>query len=961
MGDKIKLEMDPKLQDKLSQNAYSKNLDNKKTILDQAQKQSAKLNASTIQQKKDNSSTKTNAIYQKNNSIQSDAEIKNPISDKIKGQTTSSQQCSVVAQNGQKCPNFCREEGFFILPVRYSVVTEANTVKALPKNLGQNVSQIGLTKHKYTVKMIDKGYIYVFFKRGNELLWKGYITNVQGYHEEFPIDSPPLTTKKFACKSSGHSFRASFISIPEIKPNDVSKVYIIHTHAPLSANKRKEFQNNADSFVTKGYWQKVDISQWKAGNQKQEHCFAKPNLDAIYLANNNFDGGRWASIQNEFFCMAKSTCAVALYDAIGITRQLNDDRNILAFGKVDEFLSKKENGTTNQHKLQTLNLVDNIEKAIHEKIIKVKNDQIDANKNMAVGHFLDDPRIVMNKEDRERVAKGIEERHEQSLDIFIQKTKAGIDAIVEAEEGFKKYQQHLNLNAMSAFRTKVDNISKDGFSTAVAYQDDHYNWLTSKNLLNGLYYFDQSEKLEKDKDNNKAMPKPSEGSNGFIFHMLVMDLMHGMTFLPKGQQLIDKWINEQKVEDKNLYLRAYCFNNKKLMENYDQTFSAGGDGAKNTVDYSKQIFGIFKTADEVFDKWLESIAGKAFITANGLKASDKMFYWMSLALNSTINAVSKVKMKTISAGSVTGVASLFKNDELVKTHAVNLFYLRTGDLAKKVPLSSLFYNLEFNKAAEAVIRGQNSNYKNQYVLSVGKEINLHVKEQSTATKNRILAIVGVFELLNFCFQYDAWKSDSLNKPEVAAQLAASCLSVTSAALDLIGESLDKQEALKNVAAKTKFTAASFGIVGSVIGLLVDGKTFNETDNTTIKFILTFKLVANFAILISQSLSLVGIAIAIGGEAAKKRAIQYSTRTVVAFLTGARFIVSLNFIVLGTMAIEMIAKKYLMDNDLEDWCQKSAFHRVTSTDPKHEYKNNEKKKYLNETDELEGFTKAIGVI
>ena len=104
MGDKIKLEMDPKLQDKLSQNAYSKNLDNKKTILDQAQKQSAKLNASTIQQKKDNSSTKTNAIYQKNNSIQSDAEIKNPISDKIKGQTTSSQQCSVVAQNGQKCP-----------------------------------------------------------------------------------------------------------------------------------------------------------------------------------------------------------------------------------------------------------------------------------------------------------------------------------------------------------------------------------------------------------------------------------------------------------------------------------------------------------------------------------------------------------------------------------------------------------------------------------------------------------------------------------------------------------------------------------------------------------------------------------------------------------------------------------------------------------------------------------------
>ena len=84
----------------------------------------------------------------------------------MKGQTTSSQQCSVVVQNGKKCPNFCREEGFFILPVRYSVATTVNTVKALPKNLGQNVSQIGLTKHKYTIQMIDRGYIYVFFKRG---------------------------------------------------------------------------------------------------------------------------------------------------------------------------------------------------------------------------------------------------------------------------------------------------------------------------------------------------------------------------------------------------------------------------------------------------------------------------------------------------------------------------------------------------------------------------------------------------------------------------------------------------------------------------------------------------------------------------------------------------------------------------------------------------------------------------
>lgn len=960
MAEKIKIDMDPELRAKLTQNVYSENMDKHRKFLNQFDNPPKKNQTQTTQSTKNTHSTKTNnadVLKQKNKVAQSDAELKNPISDKVKGQTTSSQQCSAVAQNGKKCANFCREEGFFILPVSYAVTTTESSVKALPQNLGKNVSQIALTKHKYTVKMIDRGYIYVFFKRGNEAVWKAYITNVKGYHDEFPIGNPaPLVAKDFACKSNGHSFRASFISIPEIKPNDVSKVYIIHTHAPLSASKRKEFQNNADSFVAKGYWQKIDISQWKSGNQKQEHCFAKPNLDTIYLANRNFDGGRWASIQNEFFCMAKTTCAIALYDAIGITRQLNDDRNIHAFGGIDGFLQKKENGTTNNHKLQTLNLVDNIQKAINEKIIKTKYNAIDANKNTAVGHILHDHRVVMSKEDREKIAQRMEENHEKSVDIQAKRAQADIDAVKEAENGFKKYQNHLNMDALSKFRAKVDDLSKTGYTTAVAYQDDHYNWLTSNHLLNGLYYFDQNEKLETDKKNNKAMPKPSEVSNGFIFHMLVMDLMHGMTFLKKGQQLIDKWINEQKVEEKNLYLRAYCFNNKQLMANYDQTFSAGGDGAKNTVDYSKQIFGVFKAADEVFDKWLESISGKAFITANDLKRSDKMFYWMSIALNSTLNAFSKIKMQTLTVGSITGVASTAS-----RTHAVQLFYLRTGDLSKRVPLSSLFYNIEFNKAAEAVIQGQSSHYKNPFVLSVGKEVNLYVKAQPTVTKNRILAIVGIFELLNFYFQYDAWKSDALNKPEVTAQLVGSCLTLTSAVLELLGESWGQQEALKATAAKTKLTAASFGIIGSAIGIIIDGKSIRDTDNKTLETILIFKIMTNFTIFLSQSLALYGLILSIGGAEAKKRAIQYSASSVVAFLTGARLITTLNLFVLGATATEMIAKKYFLDNDLEDWCQKSAFYRATSLDPNNKYKNNESKKYLNETDELEGFTKAIGSI
>ncbi|MCU4316430.1 hypothetical protein KTH46_15570 [Acinetobacter bereziniae] len=143
--------------------------------------------------------------------------------------------------------------------------------------------------------------------------------------------------------------------------------------------------------------------------------------------------------------------------------------------------------------------------------------------------------------------------------------------------------------------------------------------------------------------------------------------------------------------------------------------------------------------------------------------------------------------------------------------------------------------------------------------------------------------------------------------------------------------------------------------------MIDGKSIRDTDNNTLKIILFFKLVANFGLFVGQTLTLIGLIMSVGGKELEKRTIQYSANAVVAFLTGARFITSLNVFVLSSVILETIAKKYYFDNELEDWCQKSTFYRATSLDPNNKYKNNESKKYLNETDELEGFTKAIGSI
>lgn len=878
--------------------------------------------------------------------------IQNAISKSTNTTVASNKQNIDVSQASKKCPNFCRETGFTILPVRYAVSDRA--VKSLPASLGKNVTNVALTKHKYTVAMLNRGYIYLFFKRNGKPEWKGYISNNKGYQEEFIIGKPaPLVAKDFACKSAEHSFKAEMITVPEIKPNDVPSVYIIHTYAPLSNAKRAEFEKNADAFVTKGYWQKIDITQWKGGSFNQSHCFSTADLSKIYDAANSYGVTKWSAIVKNFTAKPKEFCAIALYDAIGITRQLNDDRNIKAFGDVDKFLKQADkNGITNNHKLQTMNLVDNLKNTLENNYISAKSTEVIQRNQRISQHSALDMRRKAALEaarrvgDKVRIAQLEKEiaETERRRRVNQRNELDGIAKVgkIKGAEAWEKYKNQLDLPAIEQFRTQVDQKSKAGYDYAKAYVSDHINWLKSDNLIKGIYYFDQNEKLEKAK--GSALPKPSEGSNGFIFHITILDLMYGMTFLKEGQDLIDAWINEKTVRDQNLYLRAYCFNNKNLMQNYDQTFS-NSDTAKTVLSHTKRIFGLFKSADAAFDQWLENTQGKQFIAANGFKASDRMFYWMSIALNSTLNSFSKLQMKTIHVGAITGVAT-----EASRTHAVQLFYLRSGDLAEKVPLDRLFYNVQFTQAAEAAIKGQNSAYRNPFILSVGKDIQLTVKAQSGITKNRILAIVSVFELLNFYFQYGAWKSDALNKPEVAVQLAGSMFSLTSVAFELLGESwLKKGAAVANEAQAFKLFAGSMGTIGGIIGLVLDYKTLSKTDDKTLRNLLRVRYAAGVFLTVGQaSLLFTTILSYSSKEILKQVGEKVASNMIVSALMSARMATSLTLITIATIVIEIYLRKYVLDDGMEDWCQKSAFHKINSGE----------KPFKTIDEEYEGFVKAI---
>ncbi|OTU43111.1 hypothetical protein CAT37_12195 [Acinetobacter pittii] len=852
------------------------------------------------------------------------------ISQQAAASTTQNNKIPVTQMSKKECTNFCRPTGINILPLKYSVARLG--VKPLPAQLGANVTNVPLKEYKYTVRMIDSGYIYLLIKRkSGKKEWVAYITNKKGFHQEFAIGSKaPIVAQDFACNKAGHSANASLITIPSVNNDDAQTVYLLHAHAPLTKKMREKFEKNADQYATSGYWQKIDVTKGAV----QQHCLSSAQLSAVALPLESYGSARWGAINKKFSEKPKEHIGVALYDPIGITSKLNEDRNILSFKGVDSFLKENKDGFSNEHKLQTMTLIDNIESTLKQNLISAKFKNIEANKNTALGHLQYDPRITahLDKKTVDQVKKNIEKTVEQH------KVSAHQEAIVQGNKAWGEYRKELDMDALDKFRKDVDKKSEESYAAAARYVDDHYNWLVSSNLLKGLFYFDQSEELKEG--------KVSKESNGFIFHAVIMDLMYGMNLLQKGKDLLNKWICEKNVSDKNLFLRAYCFNNKVLMDEYAKIFESPSS-AKDLLDYSKQGFTTFKEADAAFDSWLSSIEGRKFISANDFKWPDKLFYWISLMLNTALKEFGDIRLRTINISTITIMAR-----EGAQRHTAQLLYLRSGNLAQQVPLTRLMYNLEFRNAAIASLpqSGMAYTYRNTRAIEIKNSVSLAVKGQPDITKNRILAIVGVFELLNFYFQYDAWKSDIKDKPELSLQLTGALFTLTSATFEMLGEVWSKKGVtVANSTAALRITAGGMGVIGGIIGLVVDSKNLKDTTNNTLKLLLTFKIAANFLLAVSQTLVFTSVVLShIEWQLTKKLSIKLSSSVIVARLASARFLAGINIITIGLVALEFALKNWVLDDALKDWCQKSAFHKAKSGE----------KPFKTADEEYEEFNKAI---
>lgn len=813
-----------------------------------------------------------------------------------------------AAQNAKECSNFCRSKGFNIVPLRYSVVI--GKAKVLPATLGKNVKDVPLSNFSYTVEMLNTGYIYCLTKRaksGFKGNWSGYKVTPKGFLSYFNVEKTkpaPVNVAEFACQNAGHHLAASVITIEEIPSDPASEAYLIFSHAPISDVKRAEYQKNADQFVAEGKWQKVKIG----GGSNQAHCFGESQIDSAIHNKYTFGENRLKLMKSKFQQFPKAFVCMGLYDAIGITRVLNNTRNDLSFKKVKGFLDAKDkDNISNDHKLHTMLTIDGLEEALIRNFVGVKQQATQAMaQNNDAGIAALELELEKAKKNNNYVLVDYYEKKIKEKQHTWSQDKVKLDdyykklGIQKGSEAWKNnYSQLLDMDAYRNFKNTYEVNSAESEKIALNYANDHIAWLKSKYLRDALYVF----------DTQTLVPF------GFYYHVLVSDLMKGMSGNKTSYDFLTQWLNKDKVEPENLYLKAYCFNIKDFENKFDEAMREGKmSNWENSLSIGKGLIGAFTSADAAWDNWVKNPALQSALPDLQRTSTGFAFHWLSESMKYVIDRTPKV--------SIAGKYPI--------EFARWLFILRakTGVLAEKFGVNAYFYRIDYKiwKASNNInLSPHSQTTAKQWLDSRLKDAIDDLSTRTNSSSNRIAAIVTFFEFLNFLLQREKARDEGKTDFEFVSQYIAATMSLLGASLDMTGSWF--QDSRFNVTGGLKAAGAVFATVGGALGAYLDGQSFPKEKVPLFKTTIAFKVISGITASVAGAFIAFGYTMKVIGKFASSTIISTLANKII---LGKLFQVALitvgraNLIGLGLSVAEVFIRKFFFDNALEKWCKQCAF-------------------------------------
>ncbi|KVO84484.1 hypothetical protein WL30_02755 [Burkholderia ubonensis] len=170
-----------------------------------------------------------------------------------------------------QCAN-CEKTGLPILPVRYTVVP--NTVAAkLPAGIGgHGVTDVKLTEHRYAVRTLRAGWLYLFYVKGarGSNYWEAYNVTEDGrlWKQSLPLPTEPTTHP--ACAKKAIAVQMDIIAI-ERPEKCTDRVYIAFSEHAWHRDTFELYKKDATLRQQRMQW--IEPSKWiSAGQDAQGHA-----------------------------------------------------------------------------------------------------------------------------------------------------------------------------------------------------------------------------------------------------------------------------------------------------------------------------------------------------------------------------------------------------------------------------------------------------------------------------------------------------------------------------------------------------------------------------------------------------------------------------------------------------------------------------------------------------------------
>jgi hypothetical protein len=266
--------------------------------------------------------------------------------------------------NPETC-KICKKVGLSILPLRYGTVSVLNQdgglnkMPNLPDELGAQVKDKLLKRHNYALRVLRQGYIYLLrYDKDSSKEWFGWEVTEDGYCVPFdpmndPVPSKPLGP--FVCSKKGDNIPATMISVKD--PEDSPIVYLMFAEHPLTKKKLKEYQDDKHDALAQRmqFFSPLGFVASKGAGPGGIHTVKIDEIDK-YVIDYNKDYFPFLAYKDKVtgvngvhslyglrprHYMVRELnrrfekldgpygIALALWDPVGITAELNDARNVM--------------------------------------------------------------------------------------------------------------------------------------------------------------------------------------------------------------------------------------------------------------------------------------------------------------------------------------------------------------------------------------------------------------------------------------------------------------------------------------------------------------------------------------------------------------------------------------------------------------------------------------------------------